>query len=146
MRLLLGLLTLSLSSSSLACPNFAGSWSCTDSEGETYDSYVTQEMQNGVTVYYQDDGTDTMQIITDNSWHSMEDEDLEFARYRASCDGGTVNFYMEGLLPPEEDFPGGNITSNTQVSLDSQGRMVSNSNTYFNGDLMASTSEVCYRQ
>ena len=143
MKTCITILCMTFTSLVLACPNFTGTWSCQDNVGDTYTTVVDQEVRDGVVVYYHDDGSGMMEVITDNQWHEMEAEGMVDVVYRASCSGQSVDFIMEGTIPSQGDFPGGAINSVTDLHLDDRGRMVSTTLTYYNGDLMASTYEVC---
>lgn len=89
---LLGLIALAFSAQAFACPNLAGSYTCTfnnQSEAIT----ITQDQKDGVTIYQYNGGD----LRADNQVYSIpDDESLKQATVRGWCEGESLKINVIG--------------------------------------------------
>ncbi|MGE3682473.1 MAG: hypothetical protein AB7G93_12175 [Bdellovibrionales bacterium] len=82
-----------------ACPDLAGSYTCTDEEGKTESVTIKQEMKDGVTVYDYNGSS----VPADNVVYPVpDDESLKETTFRAWCADNMLKaqilskYYSEG--------------------------------------------------
>lgn len=77
----------------LACPTINGSFTCSNSSGETYMMQVNTTVENGVYVYE----ADGEKIYTDGQSRPFSGESTR-GQYSATCAGNAIDLQMNGEL------------------------------------------------
>lgn len=77
----------------LACPTISGTFTCSDSSGETYTMQLNTTVENGVYVYE----SDGEKIYTDGQSRQFSN-DSSRGQYTATCAGNFVDLQMNGEI------------------------------------------------
>ena len=147
MRALFATIFFFASSVALACPNLAGTYTCSE-DGQDYQTVLSQNTVNGVTTYTMLEDGDEMNIIADNN-RREERTDSGYVGIKGSCQD---NKLLIAIDSKETDADLGitiEINATFAVSLDADGSLESNTNGHviINGQRQdLSESSVCTRQ
>jgi len=139
MRLLFVFILSTFSLSVLACPNFAGVYLCSDSQGGNYSSTITQTIVEGATHYLNTTGEEQELFIADGQWRMIEDAEGDL-KMQVVCGEKQLQINILGLINQSE------IKSQTLVSLDSRGNLISTTESTYAGQNLPTSTETCIKQ
>lgn len=90
---ILSVVALLFSASAFACPDLTGTFTCTYQDGSSEQVTISQQINNGVTIY----NYNGSMIATDNITRAVpDDETVKNATFRAWCDGASLKGNLIG--------------------------------------------------
>ena len=130
------LLSVTITTAAMACPNLTGEYQCYDEEAGYYTTEVAQAGQGPNTTYSLTDDEGIETIKADNKWRQMDSD----SKVKASCQGRTLNLSFEQVVAGQ-----GTIKANVAVVLNNNRDMVQTTIASFGGLQMPKQVNTCTR-